>query len=122
MNMHTNSSQYLTSAAAKAGDFPLVAGHLPHDEIAPNNGAHRLLHWLCEGTRTGRADERLVLLNRYGVSDETIDRLIDGTLEPGDDLARDVARATEGDVLPADWVETPGAHWTVLPVQRRGVA
>lgn len=119
MNMHSNPAQYVTPTAAEAGGFlPLAAGHPSSGAWAPNRGAHRLLHWLCAATREGCADARLASLNRHGVSDETVDRLIEGTLEPGEDLAQNLAHATAGDVLPADWSQAPGPQWADAPPVR----
>ena len=90
--------------------------------MAPNGGAHRLLHWLTSDLARsvrGVADlsARHAALSAHGVADATVDRLIDGSLVPFDDVAQAIAAATAGAVLPEDW-DAPGAAWDVMPTER----
>jgi hypothetical protein len=81
----------------------------------PNDGAHRLAHWL-----KGRGKEGWVRLrNGARLNGATIvDRVMTGELVPQDDMAMDIARETEGEVLPADWQQGGGAKWEAEPAQR----
>lgn len=97
------------SSLSPAGGFPATA-------IAPNEGAHRLLHWTV-GKDAGDFDKRLYRLAAHGIDDATYDRLIDGGITPFEDMAAVIARATAGAVLPADW-DAPGAAWDDVPAVR----
>ncbi|MBY0301263.1 hypothetical protein [Sphingomonas ginsenosidimutans] len=88
----------------------------PDAVMAPNAGAHRLLHWTM-GEDAGDFDKRLYRLAAHGINDATYDRLIDGSLVPFEETADAIARATAGAVLPDDW-KAPGAVWDVLPAER----
>jgi hypothetical protein len=87
----------------------------PDPVMAPNAGAHRLLHWLTGDL--ARGVRGLAALAAHGVEDATVDRLIDGSLVPFEETADAIARATAGAVLPGDW-DAPGAVWDVLPAER----
>lgn len=102
-----------------AGGAPVAA---PDPVMAPNGGAHRLLHWLTSNLARsvrGVADlsARHAALAAHGLDDATVDRLIDGSLVPFEETADAIARATAGAVLPDDW-NAPGAVWDVLPAER----
>ena len=58
------------------------------------------------------------MLLENGVGPSLLDRLLTGAVEPAEDIARWIARATDGLVRPEDWTEPTTLGWRDAPPAR----
>ncbi len=79
--------------------------HLP--AIPPNEGA-RLLARRIQSAYKGKLPFAAHCMQ---MSIVTLQNLVDGTLVPGEELVRDVARATRDGISRADWRSRPVGGW-----------
>lgn len=87
------------------------------DGCVPNDGAHRLAHWLKGAGRKGWQRLRMI-----GLGPSELERIWDGGLVPVDELAVAIARETEGAVEPADFAQGGGMKWAEPPRERQRAA
>lgn len=82
----------------------------------PNRGAHRLAWQIGNAEDPEARIEEIARAMRSGVA--MIDRLLMGEVVPEGAMASAIARVTDGDVLPMDWLIETGQGWFDAPPAR----
>lgn len=83
----------------------------------PNEGARRLAWWIGERT-TPRRNAFEALARAIGCHVSFVDRVLDGDIVPGEDLARRIGLTTGHFIDRRDWRHPPEGGW-FDPVEAR---
>lgn len=91
-----------------------MSGRLFLPARVPNEGAHRLAHWML-GVRHRVLSETRIERARRTIGEVRLDRLLAGELTPGAEMDRELVALTGGRVRARDFYRATGRRWGDAP-------